>query len=409
MNGPLPPCLQRLALSLDADSKAIRRAYARELKLIDQEHDLPGFQLLRDAYEAALAWDKYRNSEPEPLTAMPDVDPHALACASLERLAAGIARIVADGASDAAPFETEIRDRLADDELLNITARSLFEARIAHLLFSEWTVEGGYLFSAAAAVFDWAHDRRSLRQFGHAGAFLDRVITERSMFQGQEAGELARQRQVMALLREPVPPATSMVAQHLATAERLLTRFPNLMAVMVSRESVEQWRALVPNPPLGSGKPPPDVVAETDTSVFNGKWLFWLLLMGVVHVFRNCSGSSAPPAAPFVDAPFEYPSLAPAAPQLVPGVAVPSASSQTDLSLWVSINNDIQYYPATPPPRKLVVVFVVLASPDGSIFGVNRLERSLDPAFDKAVEEAIMRARHVPVQLGASVRMEFSR
>ena len=130
MNGPLPPCLQRLALSLDADSKAIRRAYARELKLIDQEHDLPGFQLLRDAYEAALAWDKYRNSEPEPLTAMPDVDPHALACASLERLAAGIARIVADGASDAAPFETEIRDRLADDELLNITARSLFEARI---------------------------------------------------------------------------------------------------------------------------------------------------------------------------------------------------------------------------------------------------------------------------------------
>lgn len=55
-----PDFIQRLSLAPDADERQVRRAYARELKLIDQQTDLEGFQHLRACYEAALAWAERR-------------------------------------------------------------------------------------------------------------------------------------------------------------------------------------------------------------------------------------------------------------------------------------------------------------------------------------------------------------
>ena len=44
----------RLGLESNADAKAVRRAYARALKELDQEAGIPAFQSLREAYELAL-------------------------------------------------------------------------------------------------------------------------------------------------------------------------------------------------------------------------------------------------------------------------------------------------------------------------------------------------------------------
>lgn len=51
-----PDFLTRLDLAPGADERQVRRAYARELKRIDQQNDLAGFQYLRECYETALAW-----------------------------------------------------------------------------------------------------------------------------------------------------------------------------------------------------------------------------------------------------------------------------------------------------------------------------------------------------------------
>jgi len=72
-----PIFLERLGLAPDADERQVRRAYARELKQIDQERDLEGFQHLRACYEAALEWAAHRAAPAFEQEAMPDAAPPA--------------------------------------------------------------------------------------------------------------------------------------------------------------------------------------------------------------------------------------------------------------------------------------------------------------------------------------------
>ncbi|HEY0063843.1 MAG TPA: hypothetical protein VGC21_17125 [Telluria sp.] len=55
-----PYFAKRLGIEPDADERTIKRAYARELKLIDQAADPAGFQDLRESYEAALFWLRHQ-------------------------------------------------------------------------------------------------------------------------------------------------------------------------------------------------------------------------------------------------------------------------------------------------------------------------------------------------------------
>ncbi|WP_349656372.1 hypothetical protein [Xanthomonas sp. 10-10] len=52
--------LEALGLEVDADARAIKRAYATRLKVTRPDDDPVGFQQLHETYQAALAWSRYR-------------------------------------------------------------------------------------------------------------------------------------------------------------------------------------------------------------------------------------------------------------------------------------------------------------------------------------------------------------
>ena len=466
MSAHLPAFLERLALGLDADARAIRRAYARELKLIDQEADLPGFQSLREMYERALAWAARREqlaAEPEPIAPLPQIDtaaaiaheealpgavPNALANANamadtvFARLAAAGKQLAAeDAVGDEVRWEAELRRRLEDDELLNITARNLFEKHVAHLLFNGGMIESAPLFGAAAAVFNWEHDRRRLQQFGDAGAFLDRVIDERTMFRGQGMEELTKQRNVMARLRKPGAPATLQLRRDMFYVERMIERFPNFMAIMVVPEVVHQWRAMYKE--ISADAPPaPDVMPEPVLQGYSSKrgsdkaWIFFVLL-GVVQLFRMFGDwSHSPPMYPTSTyempvpdksgEPVYAPGVEPGKrrgepgygekqqpsfytpPFAMPSGAPPSRDSMVD-AVMDAIEKDIKYKPSAGTPKgPRSVVYVALAASNGEIYGVNIIRRSTDLAFDEAVKAAILRAKPLPPGLRGNLQMQFN-
>jgi tetratricopeptide (TPR) repeat protein len=264
--------LQRLALAGDADERAIRRAYARELKLIDQEHDPAGFQDLRAAYDAALFRvrhpdafaDTFAAADPAPET--PALPPAVEAVAQVTQVApvpqmacpappaADATAPMADAASPVnghapqasaqppaedpvtlgnavfdefcvrlpplaatagspiesdTPWRRALQDSLDDLRLFGIDARLQFELRVAILLAEGWRPGHEALLVAAVDVFDWAADRRRVLNLGQAGMLLDLAIDERALFDTQDDEDSEAQRRLLQRLRaSPSRPPT---------------------------------------------------------------------------------------------------------------------------------------------------------------------------------------------------------
>ncbi|SFQ33675.1 TonB C terminal [Variovorax sp. OK605] len=289
----VPGFLLELGLRPDADERAVRRAYAVELKKIDQETQAQQFQRLREAYEAALYWARHAREtetaqevqtapaaasaqpsgdvaqpepEPEPVPApAPVAIPSPAPAAHGEHapsppLAAVDDRTVArhDNVRDLmVALDTRLREdplqtvreatalleaTLEDPRLLDMDTRVLFEANIAHLLACGWRPGHEYLFEAALGVFDWRTDSARLLRLGQAGQVVDRAIVEQDAQAQQPPADRDTQRQYLELLRRTADPGLQALALGLGRVMHAAHTYPTWLRLTMDTANIEHWR-----------------------------------------------------------------------------------------------------------------------------------------------------------------------
>lgn len=279
---PQQDYLARLGLDEDADERQVRRAYARELKLIDQERDLEGFQHLRACYESALHSVVHRvalaetvpaaeealattdvgGASPAPVDepraevpaaddedhAHPGVLGDAVFADFVTRLAALPAppeRTTLEEPSHFAPWTALLRETLDDPRLLHLYARVVFEHRVAALLADGWRPGHHLLLLAAVDVFGWDHDRSALPRLGHAGAVLDEALEQRAMFQSQDVLSRTRQRELLSLLRQGRQPEGDLVSGYAEPLVTMMDYLPTLLGIVAPHDLAAAWREQV--------------------------------------------------------------------------------------------------------------------------------------------------------------------
>lgn len=320
--------LNRLGLDHTADERAIKRAYARELKQIDMEADADGFQTLRHAYEIALQWVKHK---PAPVSfapavtvpvlpvAVPEAAIHTRAAAPMasapardadtgenpvqqaqtvfDAFVAICSDMAAQGnARDLLLWRKHLQQCASDNRLLNLSARAHFEFFIARLLANGWRPGHEGLFVAARQLFGWENDRRRLMEFGQLGAWLNQAIEECEIFMQQPSGDVSGQADALARVREDAAPSRRELMNHVPHLRKLVARFPAWTAVIASSERIEQWMEMEQEIPawrrrLRLGLVRPEAGAATETG--SGGWWKFVVAMIAVRAFMALFGSSS--------------------------------------------------------------------------------------------------------------------
>ena len=425
--------LDALELDETADARAIRRAYARKLKTIDQQADAAGFQALREAYETALNWAAYQADQAAtedaapaqavaptaasveaaaadaaispaadppgaypvaveaaapPLQADP-ADEAQLAGAVIERLGEDVKQLNAAGRlGDPNAWHDALCARLRDEELVNLGARMRFEGFIVHVLGQGWQPGNEALFVAAVDAFGWASDRGALAQFGFPGRLLNQAVDEQALFAGQDATVRAAQENIARQLRLGEVPDAADLLRDLPVLDAMSERFPALLQVSASADEVERWRAAYRDLPAVRAGVALDTSVDAYKPDGSGMLRGFLLLMFLFSLLRYAYNQ------------FDEPDPAPwgaAAAAMAQQRRVPEPDIVPTPEMMAAHFAPIDYKPGrAAKPGVYTVEYQVLLDADRSVLAANLRKSSGDPDYDAAVAAAVRAATPFP-------------
>ncbi|HEX7645465.1 MAG TPA: hypothetical protein VF472_24955 [Burkholderiaceae bacterium] len=264
--------LIRLELDETADERAIKRAYAREVRLVDPETDPAGFQALYDAYHAALSWIEQRTAHapantqagapipessvpsapPEPSVRWPHLarpaqqlrfgDPETdaqTACTNFMRRLA--TRRAMDPRYDEREAAADLLAQLGDESLIQLESQAAFEYLIAKRLTKGWQAGNEVLLPAAIEVFGWERTRNRLCEFGATGATMLQAVAQWQAFRLMLAHSTRGVQILLAKLRNGRPPSDDALRFYSTLLAELTQQYPLLLPLLVPPEAIKRW------------------------------------------------------------------------------------------------------------------------------------------------------------------------
>lgn len=404
-----PHALQRLGLLPDAEARDIRRAYARELKKIDQARDAAGFQALRGAYEEALQFAQWQRDHhtpdaagapaggpAEPVEAVlfaqsAPATPDQLADAVAEEFCTTLTALGAAhrGATDAR-YEDMLRHALADERLFGIAARQGFELRMAMILAHGWRPGHEALLVAAAAVFDWSRGQQ-LAVLGQAGAIIDRALEERAIFDTQAMADKQAQRRLLALLRQEAVPEHAQMMQDIPVFMRMQARFPHWLSIVAPHARILYWQEYcnaVPHEHHAAPMAPMSVAPEK--SPWPMRLLICLLCCLGLVLYTEGTRSPAPP-------PVDDTHLSKVQGEPIMQERFNDIIARADVRM-------------TPEEARhaFAIEFDVFLDPEGRVVGATPIAASGNARVDAAVRAAIMASAPFPSETKRTFALTFT-
>ena len=277
----LPAFFRRYELAADSDERTLKRTYARELKKIDQATELEAFQDLRDSYEEALNWLRYRDeenaednaevhagddtgaewqtasglntppqqsnsteSERDAAPAQPPEtvhfqgsDPLATAKQAFERIKA----LTESATVSEQAIADLLREQAEHPEMLNMDARFLFETGIARYLIDGWQPGKELLFFSAVNHFDWLNRQERLNYASDYAYVIQNAINEWREMQNKHISVKSKYQELIQAARQHRTLTADYLRINLQLLSRMTEHYGSLLYLITDRAQIQQW------------------------------------------------------------------------------------------------------------------------------------------------------------------------